>query len=95
MCKVQLTVHGSSEIKGGKSFEITLKKDNTVKELIRVFSRGRGKDFAESIYDQKTGLMHESVLIFVNDKNIKSSSGIETRLKNGDHVSIFYALAGG
>lgn len=95
LVKVQLTVHGSLEVEGGKSFEITLEKDSTVRELIRVFSRRAGKGFAESIYDKKRGLMHESVLIFVNDKNIKSSSGIETCLKDGDKVSILYALAGG
>jgi len=95
LVKVQLAVHGSLEVEGCRSFEITLEKSSTVKELIRVFSRSIGKGFADSIYDQKREQMHESVLIFVNDKNIKSSSGIETCLKNGDKVSILYALTGG
>ena len=93
--KVQLTVHGSLEVEGCRTFELTLEKDSTVRELIRVFSARAGKGFAESIYDKNREQMHESVLIFVNDKNIKSSSGIETCLKDGDKVSILYALTGG
>ena len=95
MLKVQLIVHGGFEVEGCRSFEIALNKGSTVRELIRVFSERAGKGFAESIYDKKTGQMHESVLIFVNDKNIKSSSGMETCLKEGDKVSILYALTGG
>ena len=92
---VQLTIYGSLEVEGCRIFELTLEKDSTVRELIRVFSRRVGKGFAESIYDKKREQMHESVLIFVNDKNIQSSSGMETRLKDGDKVSILYALTGG
>jgi molybdopterin converting factor small subunit len=92
---VQLTVHGGFEVEGCRSFEITLNKGSTVRELIRVFSERTGKGFAESIYDKKRERIYESVLIFVNDKNIKSSSGMETCLKEGDEVSILFALTGG
>lgn len=49
------------------------------------------KDF---LLDESQGL-RRYVNIFVNDENIRSGAGLTTKLKDGDHVHIIPAIAGG
>jgi sulfur-carrier protein len=41
------------------------------------------------------GAVHHHVNIYVNDSAIESLDGLQTRLEDGDEVSIIPALAGG
>ncbi len=49
------------------------------------------KDF---LLDESQGL-RRYVNIFVNNDNIRSGAGLTTKLKDGDHVNIIPAIAGG
>ena|SRR6266498_2155328 len=41
------------------------------------------------------GLVHDHVNIYVNNEGIEALQGLDTRLQDGDEVSIIPALAGG
>ena len=49
----------------------------------------------DRIMDNKTGHIRGSVLVFVNDEDIRFLQGERTPLKDGDEVSIVPAFAGG
>ena len=49
----------------------------------------------DRLLDKTTGRVRGSVLIFVNDEDIRFLQGEQTPLKDGDEMSIIPAFAGG
>ena len=49
----------------------------------------------DRLVDKATGRVRGSVLIFVNDEDIRFLQGEQTPLKDGDEISIVPAFAGG
>ena len=49
----------------------------------------------DRLLDKATGRVRGSVLIFVNDEDIRFLQGEQTPLKEGDEMSIIPAFAGG
>jgi len=95
LAKVQLIVHGGVEVEGGKAFEFDLEEKTTLRDLIHVFSSQVWEGFVDTICVHELDRVHESVLLFLNDKNLNNASALDTQLEDGDKVSIFYALEGG
>jgi molybdopterin converting factor small subunit len=91
--KVKLIVYGSAQER--KVSNIELRGRATVKDLILVFSSQVWEGFAETIYSQEANRVHNSVLVFINDKAISPLVALDTPLEQGDTISIVYALAGG
>ncbi len=82
------------ELAGGKSFDIEINDNATIKELLEAIREQIG----EKIYKRiKTLLDDEGInlLILVNGRNIKHLKGIETKIKEKDRVDIFPPAAGG
>ena len=74
------------------------------RENRQVFLCGNGGSAANAIHlandllygvDKATGRVRGSVLIFVNDEDIRFLQGEQTPLKDGDELSIVPAFAGG
>ena len=49
----------------------------------------------DRLLDPQTGRVRGSVLVFVNDEDIRFLQGEQTPLKDGDELSIIPAFAGG
>jgi sulfur-carrier protein len=76
-------------------FDIELRPGMTVRDLFTELSRHAGPDFGIKIFDVSRGMINEHIAVFVNSKEIRSLEGPDTRLKEGDVVTILPPMAGG
>ncbi len=76
------------EVTGKTEDEVQSPSVITIEELLTQLSKKFGIDFAENLYDRK-GKVKEYVQILINGKDIKVLQGLETKLGEGDTVSIF------
>jgi molybdopterin synthase sulfur carrier subunit len=67
----------------------------TVKELIDFIAKEYNPKFKEQIINPKTGKVHAFYKILVNGRDIEFLNGLETKLKEGDTVTIFPPVGGG
>ena len=67
----------------------------TVKELIDFIAKEYNPKFKEQIINQKTGKVHTFYKILINGQDIEFLNGLETKLKEGDTVTIFPPVGGG
>lgn len=78
--------------------ELTVQLDDgtehTVRELIEKITEVTGKDLKGKVMDE-TGQSTGTVRIVVNGSNINWLSGFETKISEGDSVSMFPALGAG
>ncbi len=67
----------------------------SVEELFDYFNSNYPDLAKEILKDQKSKRVKDFVNILVNGRDIRDLKGIETRLKDGDAVSIFPPVSGG
>lgn len=76
-------------------YYLEYKPGMTVRDVFVQLSGYSGPDFAQAIYDVKNGLMNESIVVFVNSREIRTLCGMETMLKDGDEVTLMPPMSGG
>lgn len=76
-------------------YDLEYAPDMTVRDVFVLLSRHAGPDFARAIYDVKSDLMNESIVMFVNSREIRSLCGLGTILKDGDVVTLMPPMSGG
>lgn len=77
------------------SYVFGVKPGMTVRDLFQELSRHASPDFGKAIYDINNDLMNEHIAVFVNSREIRSLDGPDTKLKDGDVITIFPPMAGG
>ena len=53
------------------------------------------QDFGGEIYDLKSGRVNEHIAVFINSRELRSLDGPDTKLKDGDVITILPPMAGG
>ncbi len=92
MTKITFTVPSVLNQGGGeKKVEISA---GTLTEAFSQISENMGDDFKRRVLNDD-GTPRSLINIYINGKNAKFSSGMETTLKNGDDIYILPAVAGG
>lgn len=76
-------------------FSFEAKPGFTLKTLFDELSTLASPDFKRRIYDISTGRVNEHIAVFVNAREARSLQGLDTRLKDGDVVTILPPMAGG
>lgn len=76
-------------------YDIEYTPDMTVRDVFIQLSRHAGHDFAQAIYDVKNDLMNESIVVFVNSREIRTLCGMGTILKDEDVVTLMPPMSGG
>ena len=76
---------------GEKKLEISV---NTLQDAFTKISETMGDDFKRRVLDDD-GTPRSLINIYINGKNAKFSSGLNTELKDGDEINILPAVAGG
>ena len=79
------------EITGGKS-ELEAEGANLT-ELFDAIER-TAPGFLEMVFEQD-GRVHEHAHVFVNGEDYRSLGGLSTSIKDGDVVSVLFAISGG
>lgn len=77
------------------SYQFDVKPGMTVRDLFEELSRHSSSDYNKNIYDTASGRMNEHIVVFVNSKEIRSLDGPDTKLKDGDVITILPPMAGG
>jgi len=78
---------------GAGEKKINLDAD-TLKDAFVKISETMGDDFKRKVLNED-GTPRSLINIYINGKNAKFSSGLDTALSDGDDVSILPAVAGG
>lgn len=80
------------EIAGTKEATV---EGESVREILDELVRNYGDKFYKAIFDEKTGKIRRYYSVLVNGRNIYLIDGLDTRLRDGDTVSIFPPVGGG
>jgi len=83
-----------SVLNGGGGEKITNIDANTLNDAFVKISETMGDDFKRTVLNED-GTPRSLINIYINGKNAKFSSGLDTTLSDGDEVSILPAVAGG
>ena len=83
-----------SVLNGGSGEKKTDVSASTLKDAFAKISETMGDDFKRRVLNDD-GTPRSLINIYINGKNAKFSSGLETELKEGDEVYILPAVAGG
>jgi len=83
-----------SVLNGGAGEKKTNLDAGTLKDAFTKISETMGDDFKRRVLNED-GTPRSLINIYINGKNAKFSSGLDTTLSDGDEVSILPAVAGG
>lgn len=78
-----------------KAMDIRFRQGMTMRDLFTELAGLARQGFREAIYDPETGRLNEYLAVFVNSREIRSLSGLDTRLSAGDKITIMPPMAGG
>ncbi len=96
MAGVSIKIIGSAgSLFDSPSYTVEVKPGMTMRELLAWLSRHAGVDFAGAVYDIHTDKMNEYIVVFVNTKEIRTLDGLDTKLKEGDVITVLPPMAGG
>ena len=83
-----------SVLNGGAGEKKTNLDADTLNDAFAKISETMGDDFKRRVLNED-GTPRSLINIYINGKNAKFSSGLDTTLSDGDEVSILPAVAGG
>ena len=82
------------EITGKREDTADLPDGTTVGDLLSFLSTRYGREFANYLYDEKTGV-HSYLQILVNGNSVTTLQDSKTELKDGDILAIIPPVGGG
>jgi adenylyltransferase/sulfurtransferase len=91
---VSITFTIPSVLNGGAGEKTTNIDANTLNDAFAKISETMGDDFKRRVLN-KDGTPRSLINIYINGKNAKFSSGLDTTLSDGDVINILPAVAGG
>ena len=92
MASITFTI--PSVLNGGAGEKKTNLDVNTLSDAFTKISETMGDDFKRRVLNDD-GTPRSLINIYINGKNAKFSSGLDTSLSNGDEINILPAVAGG
>jgi len=93
--KVEYMGHIRNIIGSVREEEIEIHDKASVADLLMVLSEKYGEPFRKAIYESKGTDVKSNYIITVNGYLLNQLKGVETRLKNGDHVTLLPIVSGG
>lgn len=93
--KVEYMGHIRNIIGSVREEEIEIHDKASVADLLVVLSEKYGDSFKKAIYESKGTDVKSNYIITVNGYLLNQLKGVETRLKNGDHVTLLPIVSGG
>lgn len=96
MTKVIVRALGAIKyLAGSREVEIQVRKNSTVRDVLGLLSKKRGKILEDRIFDSETKKLKPDIRLLLNGQNVASLEGVETKVKDGDVISIFPSIGGG
>jgi MoaD family protein len=93
--KVEYLGHIKNMTNSKREEEIETTENATVTDILTHLSKEYGEPFKKAIYEPKGADVKPNYIITVNGFLLNQLKGLETKLKNGDHVTILPIVSGG
>ena len=93
--KVEYLGHIRNIIGSVRDEEIEIRENSSVTDLLMVLSEKYGAPFKKAVYEPKGTDVKSNYIITVNGYLLNQLNGVETKLKNGDHVALLPIVSGG
>jgi molybdopterin synthase sulfur carrier subunit len=75
--------------------QVQLKDDAAVRDLLSLLAEKHGEPFKKAVYEPKDLDLKAHHILSVNGLLLNQLNGIETKLKDGDHVILMPVVTGG
>lgn len=92
---VEYLGHIKNIIGAQRQEEVEIGEDSTVAELLTMLSKKHGESFKKAVYEPGGRDVKPNFMATVNGYLLNQLKGVETRLKNGDHVVLMPVVSGG
>ena len=93
--KVEYLGHVRNIIGSNREEEVEIQEDASVADLLNVLSEKYGEPFRKAVYEPKGKDVKTNYIITVNGYLLNQLNGIQTKLKQGDHVILLPVVSGG
>jgi len=93
--KVEYLGHIRNIIGSGREEEVEIKDEASIADLLRMLSEKYGEPFKKAVYEPKGTDVKSNYIITVNGYLLNQLNGVETKLKQGDHVILLPIVSGG
>jgi MoaD family protein len=94
--KVEYIGHIKEIIRSGREEELEITEGASLSDLLVMLSEKYGEPFKKTVYEPGGSDVKQSFIITVNGYLLNQlSSGVETKLKHGDHIILMSIVSGG
>jgi MoaD family protein len=94
--KVEYIGHIKEIIRSGREEELEITEGASLGDLLIMLAEKYGEPFKKTVYEPGSSDVKQSFIITVNGYLLNQlSSGVETKLKHGDHVILMSIVSGG
>jgi len=93
--KVEYLGHVRNIIGSSREEEVEIEEEASVADLLNVLFEKYGEPFKKAIYEPKGKDVKTNYIITVNGYLLNQLNGIQTKLKQGDHVILLPVVSGG
>jgi molybdopterin synthase sulfur carrier subunit len=93
--RVEYLGHVRNIIGSAKEEEIKIKDGSSIADLLTVLSEKYGEPFKKAVYEKSSTDVKSNYIITVNGYLLNQLKGLETKLKNNDHVTLLPIVSGG
>ena len=92
---VEYLGHIKNIIGSGQEEEVEMEDDASIADLLRMLSGKYGEPFRKAVYEPHGKDVKSNYIITVNGYLLNQLNGVQTKLKNGDHITILPIVSGG
>jgi len=93
--KVEYLGHIRNIIGSGRQEEVEIEEEASIADLLMVLSEKYGQPFKKAVYEKRGTDVKSNYIITVNGYLLNQLSGIETKLQNGDEITLLPIVSGG
>lgn len=93
--KVEYVGHIKNIIGSVREEEVEISDGSSVADLLMALSEKYGETFKKAIYERTGTDVKSNYIVTVNGYLLNQLKGVETKLKNGDHVVLLPIVSGG
>ena len=93
--RVEYLGHVRNIIGSVREEEVNIREGSSVADLLMVLSEKYGDPFKKAIYEKSGTDVKSNYIITVNGYLLNQLKGLETKLKNNDHVTLLPIVSGG